>query len=428
MRLLIQNAIVIDPSQHIHEICDLLAEDGKIAAIAPQVPRRADQIVDGTGLILMPGLVDLHVHLRDPGFTQKEDILSGTSAAVAGGVTSMLCMPNTKPCIQSKETVDYINHAHKKAKVYLTGAITKDMAGEALNDFASYREWGVKAVSDDGKPVENAKLMQQALLMADREGLFVTSHCEDLKLIDGGIINDGAVSRMLGVKGMSRVSEDYQTEREIALAEETGTAVHIAHVSTAKSADAVRRAKRRGVKVTAETAPHYFIYTEQKLLSQDADYRMNPPLRTEEDRKAILDAVLDGTFDCIVTDHAPHTPQEKADFFHAPNGVIGMETSFAAAYTALVKPGYLTIDRLIALMSCNPAKLLGIEAGSLKVGMPADFVLLDCSENASWTVDVNKLHGKSRNCVFKGEQLACKVVMTVVDGEVVYQQSAGGLQ
>lgn len=419
MKLLIQHAMVIDPSQMLHAVCDVLVSDGKVAAIADKLPDAGcDRVIDARGLTLMPGFVDLHVHLRDPGFTQKEDILSGTTAAAAGGVTSVLCMPNTKPCIQDKETVDYINAADKKAKVYITGAITRDMAGQTLNSFADYKEWGVRAVSDDGRPVENAKLMQLALIEADKQGLFVTSHCEDLKLIDGGIINEGEVSRTLGVKGMSRVSEDYQTEREIALAENSGTHVHIAHVSTVKATDSVRRAKARGVKVTAETAPHYFMYNDTKLYSRDADYRMNPPLRTEEDRKAVLQGVLDGTFDCIVTDHAPHTPVEKSNFETAPNGVVGMETSFAASYTALVKPGYITVDRLVELMSCNPAKLLGIEAGSLAVGMPADMVLMDL--NQSWLVRPDKLHGKSRNCVFKGERLTGKVMMTVLDGEIVY--------
>ncbi len=419
MKLLIQNAMVIDPSQQMHGMFDLLCENGKVAAILPHItPDNDTKVIDAGGLTLMPGFIDLHVHLRDPGLTAKEDILSGTSAAVAGGVTSMLCMPNTKPCIQDYPTVKHITDAEKKAKVYITGAITRDMAGERLNDFSAYRDWGVKAVSDDGRPVENAKMMKDALVEAHKYGLFVTSHCEDLKLIDGGIINEGTVSRALGVKGMSRVSEDYQTEREIALAEDTGTHVHIAHVSTVRSTDAVRRAKARGVKVTAETAPHYFMYTDEKLYARDADYRMNPPLRTETDRKAILKGVIDGTFDCIVTDHAPHTVEEKSDFEKAPNGAIGMECSFAASYTALCVPGYLTVDRLVELMSCNPAKLLGIEAGSLAVGMPADFVLCDLS--AKWVVDVEKLHGKSKNCVFKGETLTGKVKMTVVDGNIVY--------
>ncbi len=418
MKLFIKDAMVIDPSQGLHKVCSLLAEDGIVAEIGAFLPPKDAVVIDAAGLALTPGFIDLHVHLRDPGFTAKEDILSGTSAAVAGGVTSMLCMPNTKPCIEEKETVDTIAAAPKKAKVYLTGAITKHMEGRELNDFSRYAAWGIKAVSDDGRPVENARLMRDALLAAAENGLFVTSHCEDLALIDGGIINDGRISRILNVKGMSRASEDYQTEREIALAEETNTRVHIAHVSTAKSADAVRRAKKRGVRVTAETAPHYFMLTEEKLLSRDADYRMNPPLRTEADRQAILEAVCDGTFDCIVTDHAPHTVEEKSDFLKAPNGVIGMETSFSAAYTALVAAGHITVDRLVELMSCAPAKLLGLNAGSLRVGMPADFALVDLEKK--WVVDVQKLHGKSKNCVFKGQTLQAKVVMTAVDGQLVY--------
>ncbi len=419
MKLLIQHAMVIDPSQNLHGVFDVLVEDSKISAIAEHIETaEAQKLIDASGLTMMPGLIDLHVHLRDPGLTYKEDILSGTSAAVAGGVTSVLCMPNTKPVIQDKETVDYINAAQKKAKVYITAAISQDMKSEALNDFAAYQEWGIKAVSDDGRPVENARMMRDALIEADKYGLFVTSHCEDLKLINGGIINEGEISRKLGVKGMSRVSEDYQTEREIALAEDTNTHVHIAHVSTMKATDSIRRAKARGVKVTAETAPHYFMYTDEKLLQRDADYRMNPPLRTNADKEAVLQGVIDGTFDCIITDHAPHSQEEKECFETAPNGAIGMETSFAASYTALVKPGHITIDRLVELMSCNPAKLLGIEAGSLKVGMPADFTLVDL--NKEWVVDVNALHGKSKNCVFKGETFTGKVIMTAVDGNIVY--------
>ena len=419
MKLLIKNALVIDPSQNLHEVTDLLCEDGKVAKIGKELTDTAEEVIDANGLALMPGLIDLHVHLRDPGLTAKEDIFTGTMAAAAGGVTSVLCMPNTKPVIQDKETVDYIHAAPKNAKVYITGAITRDMAGAVMNDFAAYSAWGVKAVSDDGRPVENAKMMKDALIEADKHGLFVTSHCEDLKLIDGGIIHEGKVSKALGVKGMSRVSEDYQTEREIQLAESTGTAVHIAHVSTVLATDAVRRAKARGVKVTAETAPHYFWYTDEKLYARDADYRMNPPLRTEADKAAILAGVIDGTFDAIITDHAPHTPEEKANFEKAPNGAIGMESSFAASYTALVKPGHITIDRLVELMSCNPAKLLGINAGSLAVGMPADLFL--CDLNEEWVVDVNKLHGKSKNCVFKGERLTAAVKMTLLDGKVVFK-------
>ena len=420
--MLIQAGRVVDPANGIDRQMDIRVLDGKIAAVEESLaPMAGEEVIDAKGLAVMPGLVDMHVHLRDPGLTHKEDILTGCEAAAAGGVTSLWCMPNTSPVIDNKETIEYIQQkaVPAKANVYLTGAITKGLAGSELSDFPMYHALGVKAVSDDGRPVKNAAVMSKALQEAQKNELLVTSHCEDLDIIAGGIVNDGKASHALGVKGMHRSSEDSITAREIVLAETHGCRVHIAHVSTKLSVQLIREAKARGVQVTAETCPHYFGMTEDAVLSRDADYRMNPPLRSEEDRKAVLQGVLDGTLDCIVTDHAPHAPEEKADFFKAPNGVIGMETSFAAAYTHLVKEGLCSLSQLTAMMSRNPARILGIRAGSLSVGMPADIALADCEQE--WVVDPEKSRSRSKNMIYKGQTLSARIVRTIKGGTTVYQ-------
>lgn len=418
--MLIRNGHVIDPAQGIDGPADVLIEDGKIVKVAEKITDRVDRVLEARGLTVVPGLVDMHVHLRDPGFTYKEDIHTGCGAAVAGGVTSVLCMPNTKPVTDNEETIRYIQDMAKRAraKVYVCGAITKGMQGGELADFPLYKELGVTAVSDDGRPVEHADMMEKALAEADKNGLLVTSHCEDLAVINGGIMNKGKVSTELCVPGMDRLSEDSITEREILLAEKTGTRVHIAHVSTKGSVELVRAAKKRGVKVTCETCPHYFAYTDEKLRIKDADYRMNPPLREQEDVEAVIAGILDGTIDCIVTDHAPHAKKEKQDFMKAPNGTVGLETSLAAGIRFLVEPGILPLSKLIELMSTNPAKILGIPAGSLKPGTPADITLVDT--NIKWTVLPERLNSKSKNTVFKFERMQGRVRYTFVDGEIVY--------
>lgn len=417
MTTLIKNGYVINPDNDFEGISDIFIENGVIKEVGENINFPADEVIDATGKKVIPGLVDMHVHLRDPGFIHKEDILTGCEAAAAGGVTSLLCMPNTKPVIDNKDVIDYINNKAQsaKAKVYITGAISKDLSGDKLNDFESFKNEGVVAVSDDGRPVKNARLMTEALTKAKEHGLLVTSHCEDLDIIDGGIINDGEVSKKLGVKGMNRSSEDYITAREIILAENNDCRVHIAHVSTHLSVQLVREAKLRGAKVTCETCPHYFIFDETKALTLDADYRMNPPLREEKDVKAVLKGIKDKTIDCIVTDHAPHTPEEKKDFFKAPNGVIGMETSFAACNTYLVKAGHISLLELVKLMSYNPAKILGIKAGTLNVGEKADIAIVDA--DLSWMVDPKRLKSRAENCIFKGMALKGKVIRTLLNGK-----------
>lgn len=419
-KLLIRHAHLVDPSQGLDAVGDILIENGKIAKVGGEIPASDAQVLEAGGFIAAPGLVDMHVHLRDPGQTQKEDILTGCRAAAAGGVTSVLAMPNTIPAADNVETVRYILDKAEQAdaRVYVAAAITHDLRGEDMDDLQALRDAGAIALTDDGRPVENTRFMAQAMQEAPKLGMRVVSHCEDLFLAHGGIMNEGEVSRQLGVPGIPAAAEDCGTARDIALAAAYEVPVHICHVSTRTSLELIRDAKRRGVAVTAETAPHYFGLTDQELLKQDADYRMNPPLRTEADRLAVIQALQDGTLDAIATDHAPHTPEEKADFRTAPNGAIGMETSLAAGITFLVEPGLLTLPELIRLMSTNPAKLLGIDAGTLREGAPADLVLFDPKK--TWTVNPEALHGKSRNAVLKGRQLTGKVQYTICRGRMVF--------
>lgn len=422
--LLFKNARVIDPAQNLDRVCDLLVKDGKIAMIGKNIICKTALKTDASGLILAPGLVDIHTHLRDPGFTEKEDILTGCAAAAAGGVTTLCAMPNTKPACDSAETIAYIleKAKHAKARVLPVAAITKGLAGTELTEMKALAAAGACAFSDDGVPVATAKHMAEALAIAAELNLPVLAHTEDRSLSAGGIMNAGALAETLGAGGIPNAAEDAGTAREIALlmSAPEHARLHICHVSTAGSAALIADAKQRGLSITAETCPHYFIFNEEKLKAKDADYRMNPPLRSEADRKAILHAVLDGTIDAIVTDHAPHTPVEKSDFYKAPNGVVGMETSFSASYTTLVRSGVMSISELIRKMSLVPAQILGIDAGTLKIGARADLILIDAHE--SWVVDPKQLHGKSENCVFKNCRLHSKVRMTVLNGEIVYNE------
>ena len=417
MSILLKNVRAVDDKTN--KICDIFIDGGKISEIGESRAVTADRIVDGGGkLAVMPALFDMHVHFRDPGQTHKETVETGCAAALAGGVSGVACMPNTSPAIDSKETVDYILNKAKDTgvDVYPVGCITKGMQGGELYDWT---ELGVKLISDDGRPVANAEMMRQTLEATNENGLLVVSHCEDLAIINGGIIHKGAVSEKLGVKGMDRASEDSITAREIALADSCGARIHICHVSTRGSMNFIRDAKKNGIKVTCETCPHYFTYTEDKLLSRDADYRMNPPLRSEDDRLAVLEAVLDGTVDCIVTDHAPHAAEEKADFLKAPNGVVGLETSLAVTLTQLYHTGKLTLGRIAELMAINPRKLLGIEVTRIEKGAKADLAVVDLDKE--WTVVPEELHSKSKNTVFKGEKLKGKNIMTITNGEIRFE-------
>lgn len=403
---------------------DILVKDGVIAEIGKNISEKADEVYDCAGFAAMPSLCDIHVHFRDPGFTHKEDILTGCAAAAAGGFTAVACMPNTKPACDNVQTAGYMidKAADTGVDVYPVCTITKGMQGTELADFDSYVGAGIKMISDDGRPVENAEYMRKALELSVDNGLLAASHCEDLAIINGGIMHKGEISEKLGVKGMDRASEDSITAREIALADSCGARIHICHVSTAGSVGIIRDAKKRGIRVTCETAPHYFMYTHEKLLSRDADFRMNPPLREESDRLAVLEGVLDGTIDCIVTDHAPHSPEEKADFEKAPNGIVGLETSFAATLTSLYHTGRMTVNEIVKLMSAEPRRILGIETAEIKAGKQADFIIADLDRE--WIVDPEKFASKSRNSLFKGEKLKGKVIMTVSKGRIIYKYTS----
>lgn len=421
MDIILRNVHAVDPESGLDCVTDIAVKDGRIARLGGCEGMTAQRDINCKGLYAVPGLFDMHVHFRDPGLIHKEDILTGAAAAKAGGVTGVLLMPNTKPACDNAETVKYIleKGARTGINVYTSACITKGMQSGELCDYDELKKAGVFAVTDDGRPVENAELMRQALEKSVSNGMTVLSHCEDLKIINGGIINKGKVSEALGVKGMDRASEDYITAREIALAASCGAHIHICHVSTKGSVNIIRAAKRDGVKVTCETAPHYFTYTDEKLYSKDACYRMSPPLRTEEDRAAVEEALLDGTIDCIITDHAPHTAEEKADFLTAPNGVVGLETSLAATLTKLYHSGKCGISDIVRMMSIRPREILGLPIVKIAEGESCELCIFD--PEMQWTVDPEKLHSKSKNTVFKGETFKGKAVYTICGGEVVYE-------
>lgn len=418
--LLLKNVRAVDTG--LDRQCDILISDGIIKDIGDNLSANGCEVIDFSGLTAMPALFDMHVHFRDPGLTYKEDILTGAAAALAGGFSGVACMPNTKPTADSPETISYIINkaANTGVKVYPVGCITVGLKGEELCDYEALKAAGAIAVSDDGRPVENPGMLKHGMMSAMEAGLPVISHCEDLKIIGKGIINKGRISERLGVEGMDRKSEDSITEREILTAEKTGTRIHIAHVSTAGSVDIIRKAKARGVNVTCETCPHYFMMTDEKLLSRDADYRMNPPLREETDRKAIEEAVCDGTIDCIVTDHAPHSKEEKSDFLKAPNGIVGLETSLAAVLTGLYHTGKISLEKVIDIMAVKPREILGLPQEKIQKGARANIVLADLEKE--WTVDPEKFKSKGRNTAFKGMKLRGRTVGTITDGKLRYME------
>lgn len=420
-KLIIKNASVIFVNEKKTRCCDILVENGVISEISDCICRDGAEIFDAGGLVCAPGIVDMHVHLRDPGQTHKEDIFTAAKAAAAGGVTAVLAMPNTKPPVSEPDILKDILARAKGAsiRIYQSACVTRSMKGEELTDFDAMRKAGAAAFSDDGRPVENARLMMQALINAARLGVPVLSHAEDLNIVNGGIMNDGKISAALGVKGIHRASEDSSTAREAALAAAVDRRVHICHVSTRGSVAIIRDAKRRGVKITCETAPHYFSLTDDMLLSRDADYRMNPPLREKNDVSAVIDGIIDGTIDAIATDHAPHTAEEKSCFETAPNGVIGLQTLLPAAYTKLVKAGHIDIYRLFELLSCNPAAILGINSNRFEIGDIADMVIFDPEE--TFTVEKENMLSRSSNTAFKGMELNGAVKYTVCGGKVIYR-------
>ena len=422
MKLLIKNGHVIDPANGIDGVTDIYIENGVVA----EVGKNEDldgvelEVIDATGKVVAPGLVDMHVHLREPGQEYKETIETGTRAAVYGGVTSVACMPNTEPVCDNESVVRFIKERAKEtgyANVFPVGAVSKGLEGKLLSEIGEMVFNGAVAVSDDGHPVENSALMRRAMQYSDMFDIPVISHCEDMALGEGDM-NEGAVASELGLRGISAAAEEVMASRDILLAESLGCRVHIAHISTKGTVELIRQAKKRGVKVTCETCPHYFTLTDEVCRGYNTNAKMNPPLRTSEDVSAIKEGLKDGTIDCIVTDHAPHHPDEKqCEFGYAKNGIVGLETSLGLGIKELVKEGYLSMSQLIEKMSKNPSEILGISKGTLSVGRSADVVIFD--PEAEWTVDINKLHSKSKNSPFDGFKLYGKPEYVIVNGEIV---------
>ena len=401
---------------------DIRTEGGKIAEIAPSI-NGADEI-DCKGLTVFPGLIDLHVHLREPGFEKKEDIGSGCRAAVKGGFTQICCMPNTNPVTDNKVVVTYIKARAKEVdlcKVHPVGAITKGQEGKELAAIGAMKAAGAVALSEDGKSVPDTKIMSLAMQYASDFGLKCLCHCEDAGLVDGGVVNEGYYSTLTGLKGSIRAAEDIIIAREICLAESLELPVHICHVSTYSGVQLIREAKARGVAVTAETCPHYFTLTDEFIASFDTNTKVNPPLREEIDRLAIIEGLKDGTLDCIVTDHAPHHEDDKnVEYNLAAFGISGLETSFALSYTMLVRGGVLDLPALADKMSGAPARILSLEGGEIAVGKPADLTFADLNEE--WTVDPAEFVSKGKNTPFTGRKVFGRVKMTVVDGEIKYEE------
>ena len=421
-RLLIRNGHIIHAANQIDAIQDLLIYDGKINAVAERIETQADQIIDATGLIVTPGLIDMHVHLREPGFEHKETIAAGTRAAAAGGFTSVACMANTQPVADSAEVLEFIRSQAREsgaANVFPIGSITKNLDGEELTDVPALLEAGAVALSDDGKTVMNAELMRQVLAWSARLDFPVAVHCEEHNLNAGKVMNLGETSRKLNLPGSANAAEDIIVARDIMLAELTGGHIHILHVSTAGAVELVRWGKRRGVRVTAEAMPHHFTLTETEIEKHGANAKMHPPLRTQADVHAVMEGLVDGTLDAIATDHAPHAPFEKErGMLEAPPGIVGLETCVPLVFTQLIDTGRLTLSEAIAKMTYVPAEILRIDRGRLSIGAVADVTLIDPNRVAK--VDSTRFASKSRNTPFGDWELKGWPVMTIRGGVVTH--------
>jgi len=421
--LLLKGGRVIDPSRGLDQVADLLVQDGKIAAVGAGIgaPEGAE-VRSVTGMVVAPGLVDVHVHLREPGNEDEETVASGTRAAVAGGFTAVCAMPNTDPVTDNQAAVGFIVRQSVRAasaRVYPIGAVSVGQKGERLAEFGEMVGAGAVAVSDDGRPVASGHLMRTALEYARTFGIPVADHCEDPSLSAGGVMHEGLVAARLGLKGMPAAAEEIMVARDCLLAELTGGHVHLCHMSTRGSVELIRRAKERGVPVTAEVTPHHLTLTDHACEGYDTQAKMNPPLREAADVAALRAALKEGVLDCIASDHAPHAYDEKeAAFDDAPFGIVGLETAFAVAYTELVQGGILTLPALLARMSTEPARIFHLPGGTLAPGAPADVAVLDPA--AQWTVDPTAFRSKSRNSPFAGRALAGRAVLTIVAGKTAH--------
>ena len=424
MKLLIKHGRVVDPVSGTVSIQDLYIENGKVGQLEKDIRQEADQVIDADGLVVCPGLVDMHVHLRDPGLTYKEDIFTGTAAAAHGGVTSVACMANTDPVVDTPEQVRYVKDKAAQANgvhVYPIAAVSMGMRGEEPSDADALKKAGAIALSDDGCNVDNANLMRDVMIHAKRLEMPVLCHCEDTTMVEGRAVNEGSVSRQLWLEGRPAIAEEIMVMRDAMLAEETGAHVHICHVSTAKSVDIIRRMKKRGVAITCETCPQYFTLTEDEILTQGSMARVNPPLRTAKDIKGIIAGLKDGTIDAIATDHAPHSAEEKSrPLTRAPSGMVGLETSLAIALTELYHTGKMKLPDIIKRLTYTPASILRLSSkGRLSLGSDADITIFDPEE--VWTIDPEQFASKARNTPFAGREVKGKVKYTIVGGNVIYQ-------
>lgn len=442
MTILIKDGHVINPATRMDEAADVLVENGTVKEIAKGIKAKADRVMDAKGCYVMPGFIDLHVHLRDPGFEKKETIETGCQAAAHGGYTTILAMPNTKPVV---DNADIVNYVHNKAKtvgvvnVLQVGAVTKGQQGKELSDIEGMVAAGIPAISEDGKSVMNSQLYREAMAKAAKYGIAVLAHCEDINLVDGGVMNEDAHAKELGLKGITNSVEDVIVARDIMLSRDTGAKLHLCHCSTKDSVKMVQLAKQEGVKVTAEVCPHHFTLTsddihkiqptidpEKKVaIEADADtnYKMNPPLRTHEDVQTLKEGLRDDIMDVIATDHAPHTFEEKnTSMKKAPFGIVGLETAACLTYTELVKTGYLTPMQMAEKMSYNPAQVIGLDKGDIAPGKVADIVIFDPQKE--YVIDKNAFASKGRNTPFHGRQVTGKVRATIVDGHIVYEEKA----
>ncbi len=427
MSLLLKNALVVDPSQDLEEKAAILVEAGRVARIGRIAARKSWDVIDLPGCIACPGLIDMHVHLREPGREDKETVSSGARAAAAGGFSSLMCMPNTDPVNDNEAVTRFVidrSRRTRAANVHPAGAVTKGQLGKDLAEIGEMVKAGVVAISDDGHPVENDQIMRRALEYSKIFDIPVVDHCENRDLAAGGCMNEGATSTRLGLPGMSRLAEEMDVVRDLILSRETGGRVHIAHLSTRESLHWIREAKKQGIAVTCEVTPHHFLISDEKVATYDTNYKMHPPLREQADVEAMREGLADGSIDCIATDHAPHTTLEKDTTFEdAAPGIVGLETAVPLVWTFLVQPGLIGVRRMVELMSVNPDRILRLGRGTLKPGSVADVTVID--PDRAWTVDVQRFKSKSRNSPFDGWELRGRAVLTLVGGRVVHRLPAG---
>lgn len=423
MSILIKNGRVIDPDTKRDGNYDILIDDGKIQKVEKQMEEKADEVIDAEGCYVMPGLIDMHVHLRDPGLTYKESVETGARAAARGGITTVVAMPNTKPVTDDRDRVGYVVHkAEMLAPIHVlqTGTVTKGMAGKEITNIAEMVKAGAPAITEDGKTVMDSGVYRDAMKEAKKAGIPVLAHCEDSNLVQGGVVNADANMEALGLKGISNAVEDIIVARDIMLAAETGVHLHLCHCSTKGSVEMVRQAKEAGISVSAEVCPHHFTLSTDDIKKPDANFKMNPPLRTKEDVEALKAGLKADIMEVISTDHAPHSAEEKRKPMEtAPFGIVGLETSVPLTITELVDTGILTPMQMAEKMSYNPAKILGIDRGSLAEGKPADVTVID--PKAEYTIHASKFASKGKNTPFDGRKVKGRVVATICDGKTVYR-------